>query len=47
MASAGKINLKPLVTHRLPLERTEQAMELVAGYADGVVKAVVQVCDAA
>ncbi|MFC1766218.1 zinc-binding dehydrogenase [Planctomycetota bacterium] len=31
-----------LVTHRFSLEQTQQAFELVAGYRDGVVKAIIE-----
>ena len=38
----GKVNLKPMVTHRFKLEETAKAYELVAGYKDGVMKAVIE-----
>jgi L-iditol 2-dehydrogenase len=37
----GKVDLKPMVTHRFTLEETAKAYELVAGYKDGVMKAVI------
>jgi len=30
------------VTHHFPLDRIEEAFELVAGYGDGVIKAMVE-----
>ena len=39
----GSVNLAPLVSHRLPLEKTAEAFELCADYQDGVVKAIVEV----
>lgn len=40
LARSGKANLKALVTHRIPLERLDEAFRLVEHYADGVIKAV-------
>ncbi len=37
-----KVNLDFMVTHRFGFEQTRQAFELVAGYKDGVVKAIIQ-----
>jgi L-iditol 2-dehydrogenase len=36
--------LKPdfMITHRFPFARTQEAFELVAGYRDGVIKAMIQ-----
>jgi L-iditol 2-dehydrogenase len=39
----GKVAIDFMVTHRFPLERTQEAFDLVAGYQDGVVKAVINV----
>ncbi len=41
MIRAGRVDARPLLTHRFPLERIGEAFELVAGYRDGVVKAVI------
>jgi len=38
-----RLNALPLLTHRFPLDDVSAAFELVAGYRDGVVKAVVDV----
>ncbi len=43
--AAGGINVDPLVTHHFPLARTREAFEMVSGYRDGVVKAVIDVAD--
>ena len=42
LLAAGKIDLDSWVTHKLPLEQVPQALELVESYADGVVKAAVE-----
>jgi L-iditol 2-dehydrogenase len=41
LVRAGRIDVRTLVTHRFPLDRTNDAYELVATYRDGVVKAVI------
>ena len=41
LASEGSVELEPLVTHHFPLEKTGEALELVANYADRVVKAAI------
>lgn len=41
----GRLNVDFMVTHRFPFEQTQQALELVAGYADGVVKAMIHVAE--
>jgi len=45
LVSRGDINLDQLVTHHFPLAETKKAFDLVADYRDGVVKAVVHVCE--
>ena len=42
----GRIDPDPLLTHRFPLARIREAFELVAGYHDGVVKAVLDLSGA-
>ena len=42
LLSDGKIDLDSWVTHRFPLEQVPQALELAEKYADGVVKAAVE-----
>lgn len=41
MMAEGHIDAAPLVTHHFPLDQIIDAFELVAGYRDGVVKAMV------
>jgi threonine dehydrogenase-like Zn-dependent dehydrogenase len=36
--AAGRLDLGPLVTHRFPLDRIEEAYELFAHQRDGVLK---------
>jgi L-iditol 2-dehydrogenase len=43
---AGRIDAAPLLTHRFPLDRIRDAFELVAGYRDGVIKAVIDISGA-
>ena len=42
LAITGKADLKQWVTHRFPLERAVEAFEMVDGYRDGVLKAVIE-----
>ncbi len=42
MLADGQLDAAPLVTHHFPLDRIGDAFELVAGYRDGVVKAMVE-----
>jgi L-iditol 2-dehydrogenase len=39
--ASGELDVRFMVTHRFPFERTPEAFERVAGYAEGVVKAMV------
>ena len=41
LLSAGKLDLKPMVTHRTPLADAAKVFRMVDGYRDGVVKAVI------
>ena len=41
MIESGKVNLDFMVTHRFPLERTQEAFDVVSEYRDGVVKAII------
>lgn len=38
IVASGRIDLRPLVTHRFPLEKIEEAYELFANQRDGVLK---------
>ncbi len=42
MVASGKVNVEFMITHRFKLEQTQQAFDLVAGYRDGVVKALIE-----
>jgi len=46
LVAAGQADVRSLVTHRFPLEEVGRALELVHEYADGVVKAVINVSSA-
>jgi threonine dehydrogenase-like Zn-dependent dehydrogenase len=46
LAAAKRIDLGALITHRFPLTAAHEAIRLAAGYADGVVKALVNVSEA-
>jgi L-iditol 2-dehydrogenase len=37
----GKVNVDFMITHRFSLEQTKEAFDLVAGYRDGVIKAMI------
>ena len=43
LVQTGMVDVKPLATHLFPLERIVEAFELVTGYEDGVLRAVIQV----
>jgi len=45
LVQSGLVDVKPLATHLLPLERIDEAFQAVAGYRDGVLRAVIQVSD--
>ncbi|NIA21280.1 MAG: alcohol dehydrogenase catalytic domain-containing protein [Anaerolineaceae bacterium] len=42
LVATGKVDVKPWITHRFPLDRVTEAFELVDSYADGVLKAVIE-----
>jgi threonine dehydrogenase-like Zn-dependent dehydrogenase len=42
LIASGKVDVDFMVTHRFKLGQVEEAFELVAGYRDGVVKAMVE-----
>lgn len=44
LIQSGRIDLSDLVTHRFPLARIQEAFEIVRGYRDDVVKAVIEPC---
>jgi L-iditol 2-dehydrogenase len=41
MMNNGKIDVRNMVTHRFPFKNTKEAFDLVAGYRDGVMKAMI------
>ena len=41
MMKNGSISIDNMVTHRFPFERTKEAFDLVSGYRDGVMKAMI------
>jgi L-iditol 2-dehydrogenase len=43
LVQSGMVDVKPLATHQLPLERVADAFQMVAGYDDGVLRAMIQV----
>jgi len=43
MVQRGLVNIAPLATHSFPLERIIEAFHLVAGYEDGVLRAMIDV----
>lgn len=43
MMARGEIDVRPMVTHRFSFDRTKDAFDLVAGYRDGVVKAMIDI----
>jgi len=43
LVQTGMVDVKSLVTHLLPLERIADAFDMVAGYEDGVLRAVIEV----
>jgi L-iditol 2-dehydrogenase len=45
MVSSGSINIDSLMTHHFPLQETGAAFDLVSGYRDGVIKAIIHVAD--
>ena len=41
MMKSGKINISRMITHRSPFEKTTEAFDLVTGYSNGVMKAMI------
>jgi L-iditol 2-dehydrogenase len=46
LIAEGRIDTDPLLTHHYPLGQIRDAFELVAGYRDGVIKAMIEVSSA-
>ena len=45
MVSSGRIKVDPLITHHFLLGETGAAFDMVSGYRDGVIKAIIHVAD--
>ncbi len=45
LVSSGRINVDPLMTHHFPLREAGTAFDLVSGYRDGVIKAIIHVAE--
>ncbi len=43
MIASGDVDVDFMITHHFPLEKTQDAFELVAGYRDGVIKAIITI----
>ncbi|HUU15920.1 MAG TPA: alcohol dehydrogenase catalytic domain-containing protein [Sedimentisphaerales bacterium] len=43
LVASGKVNADFMITHHFPFEQTQKAFDLVAGYHDGVIKAMISV----
>jgi L-iditol 2-dehydrogenase len=43
LVETGMVSVEPLATHTFPLQRITEAFQLVGAYADGVIKAVVEI----
>jgi len=41
LMEAGTIKIENMITHRFPFSKTKEAFDLVAGYSDGVMKAMI------
>ncbi len=41
LIETGRVKADPLITHHYPFEKTQEAFDLVAGYRDGVMKAII------
>ena len=42
LIASGKVNIDFMITHRFSLEKAKEAFDMVAGYRDGVVKAIIE-----
>ncbi|MDT8300880.1 MAG: alcohol dehydrogenase catalytic domain-containing protein [Sedimentisphaerales bacterium] len=43
LVTSGKINADFMITHHFPLEQTKKAFDLVTGYQEGVIKAMISI----
>lgn len=42
LISEGSIDMSPMITHRYPFHEADKAFQLVSGYGDGVMKAIIE-----
>ncbi|HID90465.1 TPA: NAD(P)-dependent alcohol dehydrogenase, partial [Candidatus Bathyarchaeota archaeon] len=42
LVSSGKVNVRPLITHRFPLEELERAIRIVEERSENVIKAIIR-----
>ncbi|MHC4457089.1 MAG: zinc-dependent alcohol dehydrogenase [Planctomycetota bacterium] len=42
LIASGRINVDFMITHRFKLQQAQQAFDMVAGYRDGVIKAIIE-----
>jgi len=43
LVASGRVDVKSMVTHTFPLEKIEDAFRIVENYADGVIRAVIEI----
>ena len=43
LVASGRVNVKSMITHTFPLEKVEEAFKVVEAYADGVIRAVIEI----
>jgi threonine dehydrogenase-like Zn-dependent dehydrogenase len=43
LIASGKANIDFMITHRFDFDRAKEAFDMVTGYRDGVVKALIKV----
>lgn len=42
LVSSGRVNVRPLITHRFPLEELERAIRIVEERSENVIKAIIR-----
>ena len=45
LVASGQVNIDPMMTHHFSLDQSKDAFDLVEGYRDGVIKAMVHIAD--
>ncbi|MHC4640834.1 MAG: zinc-binding dehydrogenase [Planctomycetota bacterium] len=43
LIASGQVSVDFMITHHFPLEQTKEAFDLVGGYRDGVIKAIINI----